>query len=291
MRWVTKHVARFLQVCVNGKGGAKDGQTCRCARSMLRRGRRNLATREVERLEERMLLATVGEENGVLHYEAAGGEANNLMVFESPGQFLFNDSGAGIVVGAGCSSLSTHQASCSAAGVTRLDIDLRDQDDIVWLDSGIAAIIRGRGGNDTITAGRGDDTIIGGDGDDLLFGADGNDSLRGGDAPDTLYGGDGNDRLDGGDAVDGLNGGAGQDTLVHAQQDQLIADPDPADLTFTRMIDTPDPVGIGGYLAYEITIKIALHDAGTVARRASEGAHGEITRNQARSLAGASGYA
>jgi hypothetical protein len=29
------------------------------------------------------------------------GQANNLMVFESPGEFLFNDAGAGIVVGAG----------------------------------------------------------------------------------------------------------------------------------------------------------------------------------------------
>jgi Ca2+-binding RTX toxin-like protein len=77
----------------------------------------------------------------------------------------------------------------------------------------------------------------GGAGSDAVSGGQGNDTLSGGDAPDTLYGGDGNDRLDGGDAVDGLNGGAGQDTLVHANGDEIIADPDPADLTFTYQYD------------------------------------------------------
>ncbi|MFC7397106.1 calcium-binding protein [Chelatococcus sp. GCM10030263] len=83
-------------------------------------------------------------------------------------------------------------------------------------------VILAFGGNDTINGGGGDDIISGGSGDDLiygdgqLYGDDGNDDIHGGDDAfivDYLYGGAGNDVLHGGQGNDGLNGGAGDDIL------------------------------------------------------------------------------
>jgi Ca2+-binding RTX toxin-like protein len=71
--------------------------------------------------------------------------------------------------------------------------------------NGLANVVIGTSGNDTLAGGGGADTLQGGDGDDLLEGGEGND---------TLQGGNGNDVLDGGSGGDALQGGAGNDTYV-----------------------------------------------------------------------------
>ena len=89
----------------------------------------------------------------------------------------------------------------------------------------IKRIIRGNGGNDTLTAsalsvavnldgGIGNDTIIGGSGNDRLLGAAGADSITGGAGNDVIDGGTGNDTITGGLGSDVLTGGAGTDFFV-----------------------------------------------------------------------------
>ncbi len=89
------------------------------------------------------------------------------------------------------------------------------------------SILKGTAGNDTLTAkvsglagvllgGDGDDTLIGGSGNQVLHGGSGNDTLHGGSGGDrgALYGGSGDDTLHDGSGKDTLYGGAGADTFV-----------------------------------------------------------------------------
>ncbi|MCY4440614.1 MAG: calcium-binding protein, partial [Deltaproteobacteria bacterium] len=62
--------------------------------------------------------------------------------------------------------------------------------------------LEGRGGNDTLWAGRGRDMLLGGAGDDILWGARGHDTLSGGEDDDLLIGGRGRDKLTGGEGED-----------------------------------------------------------------------------------------
>ncbi|KIC82811.1 peroxidase family protein [Pseudomonas sp. C5pp] len=73
--------------------------------------------------------------------------------------------------------------------------------------------LNGDGGNDQLLGGLGTDTLNGGAGDDTLDGGGGNDSLFGDTGNDNLQGGAGDDNLDGGNGVDVLQGGDGNDTL------------------------------------------------------------------------------
>ncbi len=93
--------------------------------------------------------------------------------------------------------------------------------------SPIKSILKGTAGNDTLTAkvpglagvllgGDGDDTLIGGSGNQVLHGGSGNDTLHDGSGGDrgALYGGSGDDTLHDGSGKDTLYGGAGSDTFV-----------------------------------------------------------------------------
>ncbi|MFI7837828.1 peroxidase family protein [Pseudomonas asiatica] len=73
--------------------------------------------------------------------------------------------------------------------------------------------LNGDGGNDQLLGGLGTDTLNGGAGDDTLDGGASNDSLFGDTGNDNLQGGAGDDNLDGGNGVDVLQGGDGNDTL------------------------------------------------------------------------------
>ena len=61
------------------------------------------------------------------------------------------------------------------------------------LPGGHSGILKGAGGNDTISGDHGDDTMDGGSGNDQLAGADGRDVLIGGAGSDSLTGSIGND--------------------------------------------------------------------------------------------------
>lgn len=79
---------------------------------------------------------------------------------------------------------------------------------------GMANIIQGNDGDDTLFGNDGSDTLYGGAGNDSLDGGADNDTLYGGIGNDILVGGAGNDSLDGGDGDDSFIGGAGNDIFV-----------------------------------------------------------------------------
>jgi hypothetical protein len=85
--------------------------------------------------------------------------------------------------------------------------------DIVSDKTGLASIIYGGGGNDTIHGGYGNDILRGGTGADKLYGGYGNDSLYGNSGYDVLRGENGSDFLDDGSGYDSedIHGGPGAD--------------------------------------------------------------------------------
>ena len=95
------------------------------------------------------------------------------------------------------------------------------------------AVIKGYGGNDTLTGSAGDDRIAGGSGDDVLYDGAGTNHLRGGSGDDVitagdrsvhsvLNGGSGNDRLVSGLGDDLLYGKSGHDTLLGGGGDDRL---------------------------------------------------------------------
>jgi Ca2+-binding RTX toxin-like protein len=92
-----------------------------------------------------------------------------------------------------------------------------DSDDTLTgnpLNRGERAILKGRGGNDSITGFNGNDLLLGGKNDDNIFGGRGNDILSG---DDDLNLGDGSEKGD-----DILVGGSGKDVLYGFGDDILV---------------------------------------------------------------------
>ncbi|MCB1501414.1 MAG: autotransporter-associated beta strand repeat-containing protein, partial [Bauldia sp.] len=81
-----------------------------------------------------------------------------------------------------------------------------------------ADIIKGKGGDDTLSGIAGDDLIYGNGADDSLRGKADNDTLYGGKGKDSLKGGAGDDILDGGPGRDKLTGGSDDDTFVFSKK-------------------------------------------------------------------------
>lgn len=177
--------------------------------------------------------STVRVSAGELRYVAAPGETNLVDVTAGNGLLRITDPGATIGARRGCARVGPHYATCHAAGVSSLFIDVSDGDDSVALDGVLFPVTElggdgndrlvGGGGADSLSGGAGDDTLQGADGADRLDGGDGNDALDGGASDDVLTGGvgddqlagdEGDDILDGGDGADTLDGGAGGDTLL-----------------------------------------------------------------------------
>jgi len=82
------------------------------------------------------------------------------------------------------------------------------------IGNGLANMLQGKGGSDTINAGANDDQIKGGGGKDILKGQGGKDNLKGGSGNDTLKGGAGKDTLNGQEGNDKLFGNKGPDRFV-----------------------------------------------------------------------------
>jgi uncharacterized repeat protein (TIGR01451 family) len=111
-------------------------------------------------------------------------------------------------------------------GVFDLDLDEQSFDRIVVFGEngndkisvapslGIAAVLFGGDGNDSLTGGSAADELDGGSGNDTLNGGGGNDILCGGDGNDTVSGGAGNDELGGDAGNDKLRGDGGNDLLL-----------------------------------------------------------------------------
>lgn len=85
-----------------------------------------------------------------------------------------------------------------------------------------AAVVLGRGGNDTLIGWNGNDALYGGGGNDGLYGGAGIDRLMGENGDDALFGGADGDFVSGGFGNDSVVGGAGNDTLdAGAGQDTI----------------------------------------------------------------------
>ena len=202
---------------------------------------------------------SVGQGNidgAAIVFVAAPGEANNVQAsVEAAGNFWtvsITDLSGGLVAGAGCSQLSSTEASCEGEFLFQLFIDLGDGDDALTASLTGACELAFRGYTDEkclqAVGGAGDDHLVGtpsepdslsgGDGDDVLegrggypycereihefflcfpeelHGGPGDDVLRGGLRADRLSGGPGTDILRGGLGLDGLQGEDGEDILI-----------------------------------------------------------------------------
>jgi len=138
-----------------------------------------------ETLEGRRLLSSATLSSGVLKITGNSSSANNLGVSVSGTSLVASHNGA--------------TQSFSASSVTRIEIAGGSSADKIWIKSDVTkpSVLRGNGGNDSLSGGGGRDTVYGGSGNDLAYGNANNDSLRGEDGEDTLYGGSGTDTLSG----------------------------------------------------------------------------------------------
>ena len=120
-----------------------------------------------------------------------GGFGNDVYIVDNPGDFVFEDAGAGFdtIISLISNSLNT----ASRANVENLTL------------SGGAVVGVGNALSNTLNGNALNNTLSGLDGNDALFGLGGTD---------TLLGGNGNDRLDGGIGVDNMQGGFGNDVYV-----------------------------------------------------------------------------
>lgn len=88
--------------------------------------------------------------------------------------------------------------------------------------NGLANVLQGGGGNDTIYGGAGGDTISETSGANYLRGEDGNDSIVGGSGFDDINGNVGNDTAHGGTGNDWVVGGKDNDLLFGDNGDDLV---------------------------------------------------------------------
>ncbi|WP_423770594.1 peroxidase family protein [Pseudomonas sp. NLJ1] len=144
-----------------------------------------------------------------------GGLGNDTYVVDNAGD---------VVVEATAAGTDTVRATAASytLGANVENLTYIGAGNFIGTGNGLANIITGAAGNDTLNGdagndqligGLGTDTLNGGAGNDTLDGGAGNDSLFGDTGNDTLLGGAGADNLDGGNGVDVLQGGDGNDTL------------------------------------------------------------------------------
>ena len=157
--------------------------------------------------------STVAVDDIAVHYVAAPGESNAVVLTQDESTVRISDSGATISVGAGC-VLDGADAVCQHSDLLQVFVDLGDGDDSaefssaddeIWADVGFD----GGPGNDRLTGsghygGEGDDELIVPDRGGTAYGGPGNDRLRGGLGRDWFEGGAGDDIIDGGSGFDEL---------------------------------------------------------------------------------------
>ena len=184
-----------------------------------------------------------------LEYTAATGERNSLTLTGSSGTYTIEDSISNISAGSGCTQLAAKRVRCSSSQIDSVQLDLRDQDDVLVNSAAIDVEVTAGDGGDKVTGGSSGDKLYGGAGDDVLDGGFGSDLLDGNDGRDsvtyasrtaplnvnlgTFWGGDGqsgewdfisssvedvvggsgDDSITGTSAPNTFVGGAGNDTL------------------------------------------------------------------------------
>ena len=188
-------------------------------------------------------------------FVAAPAEANNVQASIAAAGNLWTvsitDLSGGLVAGAGCSQLSSTEASCEGEFLFQLFVDLGDGDDALtatftsgacslpslgYTDEKCLQAVGGAGDDHLVGTPSEPDSLSGGDGDDVLEGRGGYpacerviheffecfpEELNGGPGDDVLRGGLRQDRLRGGDGDDVLRSGVGPDYL-HGEEGQDV---------------------------------------------------------------------
>jgi hypothetical protein len=175
--------------------------------------------------------SSVSVSGTTLVYDAGPGETNNLAVSCAPTECVVADPTAAITAGPGCSASGTGH-TCAAAGLTSIQVALRDGDDVASQDPGGTAQLPM-----TADGGDGADTIAGGAGGDTLIGGDGPDGMDGLGEADLVAGGPADDVVEGGPGEDSLRGGCGNDRLFGEEDDDTITGNDssaPGQITVCR---------------------------------------------------------
>ena len=135
-------------------------------------------------------------------------------------------------------------------GTTYL-VDTRGGSDLAQIVNG-AAVMLGRGGDDTLIGWDGNDALYGGGNNDALYGRGGIDRLMGQASDDALFGGAGADVLSGGAGNDSVVGGAGDDTLEAGEGNDTVRGEDGNDrILLTRNLAAPvgeTPAEVAGTL-------------------------------------------
>jgi Ca2+-binding RTX toxin-like protein len=158
---------------------------------------------------------------GRVHYVAAPGETNTVVLEYEPSGLRLSDAGATVAAGSGCVQDGA-EALCAIGGPAEMVVALGDGDDVVDLSETVFAIVSGGAGNDRITGslgqnrldgGPGNDTLSGGEFADMLIGGAGDDDIVGGQDDDSIVAGPGDDFVRGGLGWDDMSGGPGNNTL------------------------------------------------------------------------------
>jgi Ca2+-binding RTX toxin-like protein len=179
--------------------------------------------------------STASVDAGTLNVSAGGGEINHISIEKVGTNFRIFDNTADLTTAdADCTQVSDHFVRCSIAGVTLINVQARDQDDVVTVVGSTDARLDGGGGFDNLTSGSGDDdlftgrTAVVGFGQDVLEAGDGSDTLHGppnaGNTNSLLLGEGGGDTLLGGPGREDLNGGDGADQIQGGDGTQDTAD-------------------------------------------------------------------
>ena len=171
--------------------------------------------------------------NEGLFFQAAAGEANNLLITQAGGLYTVVDSAPLTALGA-CVSTGLSSATCPAGEPWirgwHVSVDLGDLDDSADVTAAPGGSILGGEGADVVSAtsqgsrfrfgfsvegGAGADTLVNDDGDAMLRGQGDNDTLVGrGSNPKTLMvGGPGDDAVENYDGNATVRGRGGDDTL------------------------------------------------------------------------------
>jgi Ca2+-binding RTX toxin-like protein len=170
--------------------------------------------------------STVEKAGDTITYTAALGEENDLDVSDDgAGNYRFDETGPVSISTTTCAGGAMAAANCSDAGVNRIVIVLRDQDDRqqvitplsdrLEVDGGTGVDdIEGANESDEVDGGPGADFVDGDAGDDVVHGGDGSDLVRGGLDADQEFGDGGDDIFIRQGTTDDTSGGAGFDTML-----------------------------------------------------------------------------